>query len=74
MRDLAHDPEHMRRLLSRGVRVGLGGLTPGDRRLVMLHRTMLEAALTRAGFEGLSEEQRELLALHHDMEDRTPPH
>jgi len=74
LRDLADDPEHMRRLLQHGVKVGLGGLTPVDRRLVMLHRTMLETALTRSGFDGLDEEQRELLALHHDMEDRAPPH
>lgn len=74
LRDLAEDAAHMRRLLRRGAQVGLGGLSPDDRRLVMLHRTILEAELTRSGFEGLSEEQRELLALHHDMDDRTPPH
>lgn len=74
LRDLAEDPDHMRRLLRRGAKVGLGGLSPDDRRLVMLHRTILEAELTRSGFEGLSDEQREFLALHHDMDDRSPPH
>lgn len=74
LRDLSEDVELMRKLLRRGARVGFGGLSPEDRRLVLFHRTLLEAELNREGFDGLSEEQRELLALHHDLDDRSLSH
>ena len=73
-RDPVEDSEHMRALLRHAARVGLAGLSPDDRRIILRHRTMIEAELTRSGFAGLSEDQRELLALHHEMEDRSPPH
>ena len=72
LRELAADELAMRKLLERGVDVGLGGLNPGQRRLLLFHRNMLEERLTRVGFDGLTSGERELLALHHDMEDRSP--
>ena len=71
LRELAGDTRRVRKLLRHGIRVGLGGLTPGDRRLIMFHRTLLEAELTRSGFDSLTAEDRELLALHHEMDDRS---
>ena len=70
LRDLAEDAVRMHKLLKRGIRVGLGGLSPEERRLIMFHRSVLEADLARSGFDSLTDEDRDLLALHHEMEDR----